>query len=204
MFMWVNLKCAHQVRPPRGPAYTESDAVHGAVQANQSWLDPSNLARLCASNVRFTSTEHGNVSLRASLRGRLVVACGVVNERPKGREGYGLANTELSVPASAHTIFELASLTKPFSAVAIMMLAEEGRISLDDRLPKYFAGAPASWTSVSVEHLLRHTSGFGDFFAIPELRSNPNPVRNGPTAILGTIFSVSSLRRCQENPTRTP
>jgi len=86
-------------------------------------------------------------------------------------KGYGLANIELSVPASAHTIFELASLTKTFTAVAIMMLAEEGRISLDDRLPKYFAGAPASWTNVSVEHLLRHASGFGDFFAIPELRS---------------------------------
>ncbi len=86
-------------------------------------------------------------------------------------KGYGFANMELSVPASAHTIFELASLTKPFTAVAIMMLAEEGRISLEDRLPKYFAGAPASWTNVSIEHLLRHTSGFGDFFAIPELRS---------------------------------
>jgi D-alanyl-D-alanine carboxypeptidase len=85
--------------------------------------------------------------------------------------GYGFANMELSVPASAHTIFELASLTKPFTAVAIMTLAEEGRISLEDRLPKYFAGAPASWTNVSVEHLLRHTSGFGDFFAVPELRS---------------------------------
>ena len=86
-------------------------------------------------------------------------------------KGYGLANIELSVPASAQTMFELASLTKPFTAVAIMMLAEEGRISLEDRLPKYFAGAPASWTNASVEHLLRHTSGFGDFFAIPELRS---------------------------------
>jgi len=85
--------------------------------------------------------------------------------------GYGFANVELSTPASEHTIFELASVTKPFTATAIMILLEAGRVSLDDRLPKYFRGAPASWTNVSVEHLLRHTSGFGDFFSIPELRS---------------------------------
>ena len=85
--------------------------------------------------------------------------------------GYGFANVELSTPASEHTIFELASVTKPFTATAIMILLEAGRVSLDDRLPKYFPGAPASWTNVSVEHLLRHTSGFGDFFSIPELRS---------------------------------
>jgi len=86
-------------------------------------------------------------------------------------KGYGFANIELSVPASEHTIFELASLTKPFTAAAIMLLVEEERISLEDRLPKYFAGAPPGWAKVSVEHLLRHTSGFGDFFSIPDLRS---------------------------------
>lgn len=87
-------------------------------------------------------------------------------------KGYGLANVELSVSASEHTAFELASLTKPFTAVAIMMLAEEGRLSLEDRLPKYFPSAPPSWANVSVDELLRHTSGLGDFFSLPELQPN--------------------------------
>ncbi len=108
----------------------------------------------------LSSTRIPGMAVCVVRRGNVVLA-----------KGYGFANMELSVPASEHTIFELASLTKPFTAGAIMMLVEEGRLSLEDRLPKYFAGAPPSWTNVSVEHLLRHTSGFGDFFSIPELRS---------------------------------
>ena len=85
--------------------------------------------------------------------------------------GYGFANLELSVPASEHTVYELASLTKPFTATAVMMLVEAGKISLEDHLPKYFPDAPPAWQDVSVEHLLRHTSGLGDFFSIQELQS---------------------------------
>jgi CubicO group peptidase (beta-lactamase class C family) len=85
--------------------------------------------------------------------------------------GYGFANLELSVPASEHTVYELASLTKPFTAMAVMMLVEAGKIPLEDHLPKYFPAAPPTWTNVSVEHLLRHTSGLGDFFSIRELQS---------------------------------
>ncbi len=108
----------------------------------------------------LSSTRIPGMAVCVVRRGNVVLA-----------KGYGFANMELSGPASEHTIFELASLTKPFTAAAIMILVEAGRISLEDRLPKYFAGAPPSWTNVSVEHLLRHTSGFGDFFSIPELRS---------------------------------
>src|SRR5260370_40213058 len=80
--------------------------------------------------------------------------------------GYGFANLELSVPASEHTVYELASLTKPFTATAVMMLVEAGQISLEDHLTKYFPEAPPALQDVSVEHLLRHTSGSGDFFLI--------------------------------------
>lgn len=85
--------------------------------------------------------------------------------------GYGVANLELSAPASEHTVYELASLTKPFTALAVMMLVEAGKISLEDHLSTYFPGAPPAWRNVSVEHLLRHTSGLGDVFSIQELQS---------------------------------
>jgi D-alanyl-D-alanine carboxypeptidase len=86
-------------------------------------------------------------------------------------KGYGLSNVELFVPATEHTIYELASLTKPFTATAVMMLAEDGRLSLQDHLTRYFPTAPPTWEAVTIGQLLSHTSGFGDFFSMPEFNS---------------------------------
>jgi CubicO group peptidase (beta-lactamase class C family) len=78
-------------------------------------------------------------------------------------EGFGLANVELQVPVKAETVFQSGSVGKQFTATAIMMLVEEGKIGLDDPLTKYFADAPASWKAVTVRELLSHTAGFGDY-----------------------------------------
>src|SRR6266446_1595229 len=86
-------------------------------------------------------------------------------------KGYGFANIELSVPATQETLYEVASLTKPFTATAIMILVEEGKVSLEDPLSKYFPGAPETWRTITIRHLLSHTSGLSDFFSIPALRS---------------------------------
>jgi CubicO group peptidase (beta-lactamase class C family) len=60
-------------------------------------------------------------------------------------QGYGLANVELHVPATPATVFQSGSLGKQFTATAVMMLAEEGRLQLDDPLSRYFPEAPAAW-----------------------------------------------------------
>jgi len=78
-------------------------------------------------------------------------------------EGFGLANVELQVPVKPETIFQSGSVGKQFTATAIMMLVEEGKVGLDDPLTKYFPDAPASWTEVTVRRLLSHTAGFGDY-----------------------------------------
>jgi CubicO group peptidase (beta-lactamase class C family) len=78
-------------------------------------------------------------------------------------QGYGLANVELDVPAKPETIFQSGSVGKQFTAMAVMLLVEEGKLSLDDPLPKYFAGAPGSWKGITVRHLLTHTSGIKDW-----------------------------------------
>lgn len=83
--------------------------------------------------------------------------------------GYGLANVELSVPASADTVYELASVTKQFTATGVMMLVEEGKISLDDRIDKHLDNLPAAWSGVTVRHLLTHTSGIKSYTSIPEV-----------------------------------
>jgi CubicO group peptidase (beta-lactamase class C family) len=78
-------------------------------------------------------------------------------------EGFGLANVELQVPVKPETVFQSGSVGKQFTATAIMMLVEEGKIGLDDPLTKYFADAPATWKDVTVRELLSHTAGFGDY-----------------------------------------
>ena len=76
--------------------------------------------------------------------------------------GYGLANVELGVPVSPDTVFEAGSITKQFTATAIMLLAEDGKISLDDSISKFFPEAPPTLNAVTVRHLLTHTSGIPD------------------------------------------
>lgn len=76
---------------------------------------------------------------------------------------YGLANVEHRVPVTPKTIFQSGSIGKQFTAAAIMILVEEGRLSLDDKLAKYFPDAPNSWNDITVRHLLTHTSGMGDY-----------------------------------------
>ena len=81
--------------------------------------------------------------------------------------GYGLANVELNVAATADTVYEIGSVTKQFTATAVMMLVEEGRIGLDDRIPKYLPGLPEAWKEITVRQLLTHTSGIKNYTAVP-------------------------------------
>ena len=81
--------------------------------------------------------------------------------------GYGLANLELKTPASQDTVYEIGSNTKQFTAAAVMMLVEEGKINLSDSVRKYFPDAPKSWSGISVRHLLTHTSGIQNHVAVP-------------------------------------
>ncbi|MFZ1131708.1 MAG: serine hydrolase domain-containing protein [Terriglobales bacterium] len=78
-------------------------------------------------------------------------------------QGYGLANVELHVPVQPVTIFQSGSVGKQFTATAVMMLVEEGKISLEDSLTKYFPDAPATWKQVTIRELLSHTAGFTDY-----------------------------------------
>lgn len=87
----------------------------------------------------------------------------VKNGKTIRSEGFGLANVELQVPVKPETIFQSGSVGKQFTATAVMMLVEEGKVGLDDPLTKYFADAPATWKDVTVRELLSHTAGFGDY-----------------------------------------
>jgi D-alanyl-D-alanine carboxypeptidase len=74
-------------------------------------------------------------------------------------KGYGKASLELDAPATASTLYGLGSISKQFTATAIMLLVEAGNLNLDDRLTNYFGWLPPEWSEVTVRHLLTHTSG---------------------------------------------
>lgn len=79
---------------------------------------------------------------------------------------YGLANVELGVPAKTDSVFEIGSVSKQFTATALLMLLEEGKLSLADRIDKYIADLPEGWRPVTLRQLLEHTSGIPDMEAI--------------------------------------
>ncbi|HEV2853147.1 MAG TPA: serine hydrolase [Thermoanaerobaculia bacterium] len=86
------------------------------------------------------------------------------------RKGYGMANLELGVPVSPDMVFELGSITKQFTAAAILLLQERGQLRVEDDITKYLADYPTHGETVTIEHLLTHTSGIPSYTGLPEWR----------------------------------
>lgn len=82
--------------------------------------------------------------------------------------GWGFANVELQVPNTTKTKFRLGSITKQFTATAIMMLADQGKLAIEDPVGKHLDGSPDAWSGVSLHHLLCHTSGIPNFTSFPD------------------------------------
>ena len=79
------------------------------------------------------------------------------------RKGYGLSNIQTGERITPSSNFRLASVTKQFTAMTIMMLAEQGKLSLEDSLRRYFPDFPAYGKDIRIRHLLTHTSGLVDY-----------------------------------------
>jgi CubicO group peptidase (beta-lactamase class C family) len=77
--------------------------------------------------------------------------------------GYGLANVEHRVAATPATIYQSGSVGKQFTAAVVMLLVQEGKLTLADSVTGIFPDAPARWGAVTIRHLLTHTSGAGDY-----------------------------------------
>jgi D-alanyl-D-alanine carboxypeptidase len=84
------------------------------------------------------------------------------------RKGYGLAEVELGVPVRPEMVFELGSVTKQFTATAILMLQERGKLSVQDEVTKYLPGYPTHGQKITLEHLLTHVSGIPSYTGLPE------------------------------------
>lgn len=107
--------------------------------------------------------------LRMQMRERHIPGAAIAvvkNGRVVKSIGYGLANVELNVPATSETVFEIGSVSKQITAAAIMLLVEDGRVNLDEKIGKYLPAAPEAWNNVTVRNLLTHTSGIKSYTAI--------------------------------------
>ncbi|MBS1788973.1 MAG: serine hydrolase [Acidobacteria bacterium] len=86
------------------------------------------------------------------------------------RKGYGMANLELGVAIEPDMIFRIGSITKQFTAVSILMLMEQGKLSLSDEITKFLPDYPTQGHKITIEHLLTHTSGIKSYTGLPEWR----------------------------------
>jgi CubicO group peptidase (beta-lactamase class C family) len=114
----------------------------------------------------------------------------VRNGRVIKAKGYGSADLELGTPVTPAFRFGLGSISKQFTATAIMQLAEEGRLAVDDPVTKYVDSLPPHWGRITIRQLLTHTSG------LPEERWLPNfvefdRVEHEHLDVLRTIFQDS-------------
>jgi CubicO group peptidase (beta-lactamase class C family) len=119
-----------------------------------------------AQQVAAKVDEYMNAAVKAEgFTGSILVAR---DGAPLASKGYGLANVELNVPNTPQTVFRLASLTKQFTAVAIMMLQERGKLNTGDSVCKYLDNCPAAWQPITIRHLLTHTSGIPNYTSFPD------------------------------------
>jgi len=84
------------------------------------------------------------------------------------RKGYGMADLELGVPVAPDMVFRLGSITKQFTAVSILRLAEQGKLGLQDEITKFLPDYPTQGRKITIEHLLTHTSGIQSYTDLAE------------------------------------
>jgi CubicO group peptidase (beta-lactamase class C family) len=120
---------------------------------------------------RATLADYFQKAAGLGFSGAVLVAAG---DRVLLRDGYGWADEKRHIPIVSETVFDIGSITKVFTAVAVMQLEERGKLSTTDPISRYFANVPNDKSAITLHHLLTHTSGLGhdDFYseATPEVR----------------------------------
>jgi CubicO group peptidase (beta-lactamase class C family) len=109
---------------------------------------------------RYKDTAPGGVALIAR-QGKVIY-----------EKAFGMANLELHVPMPTSAVFQIASMTKQFTAVCILQLMEEGKLSLQDKLTKYISDSSSNGQKITIEQLLTHTSGIVDHPSLGNLPDN--------------------------------
>ncbi len=125
-------------------------------------VDQATMTRVDAIFARFAASGSPGCAVSATRNGAFLVA-----------KGYGLANLEHDVPITADTMFYVASVSKQFTGISIGLLVQRGVISLDDDIRKYVPEMADFGTTITIAHLLHHTSGVRDYLRLQGLAGYP-------------------------------
>src|SRR5919112_5679446 len=121
-------------------------------------------------------------------------AVGVVRDgRLVYKRGFGMANLDYDVPNTTSTRFNLASVSKPFTAMSIALLAQQGKLSLDDDIRKYVPEIPKYDEAVTIRHLIHHTSGIREYQALVRFGGRGIEEAHTPKAILNMLARQKNL-----------
>lgn len=127
----------------------------GAPLAGQpTALEPALIARIDSVYARFAAP------------GSPGCALGIVQGGRYHTRAYGLASIELGVPITPATVFDIGSVSKQFTAMSVVLLAQDGKLSLDDEIQKFVPEVPRYAQPVTLRHLLHHTSGLRDYIDV--------------------------------------
>jgi D-alanyl-D-alanine carboxypeptidase len=141
------------------PAHAAGQAAPGAAPAPLTQAEALDALVLKSMQTR----QFPGVAIGVVKDGKVVVA-----------KGYGFSDVEKSLKATEQTVYQLASVTKQFTAAAVLMLVEDGKVSLDGKITDILAGLPAAWAPVTVRHLLTHTSGIKSYTDVLGAQKTPD------------------------------
>ncbi len=107
------------------------------------------------------------------------------------KSGYGFANLEWRQPITANTVFGLGSVTKPFTAQAVLLLEQRGKLRLDDEITHYLPNAPTHGREITIAQLLTHTSGIANFVTQPGFWPNIAREERTPAEVTALFASLA-------------
>jgi CubicO group peptidase (beta-lactamase class C family) len=129
----------------------------------------------------------------AEMKAQNIPGCSVAvlhDGRAVFAKGFGKANLELDVAATEQTVYEIASLTKPFTAAAVLTLVNDGKLSLQDKLIDLVDACPAAWGAITVGQLLNHTSGIKDYTSVPGFVRRDAWHARSPAELVGLVRAM--------------
>jgi len=153
---------------------TQPRSEKNAVAFGRFWQSPSMMRRfrtcvflaLAVSAASLARADRVDDYIKGEMDKRQIpgVALNIIqNGKSIKTAAYRLANIELQAPVKPETVFEIGSITKQFTAAGILLLAQQGKLSVDDKITAHLKSAPDSWTNITLRHLLTHTSGLKNY-----------------------------------------
>jgi CubicO group peptidase (beta-lactamase class C family) len=112
--------------------------------------------------ISFSQVDSTDIIIKQMMDKQKIVGLSLAvikDGKPIVNKGYGLANVELNTPVTSASVIRLGSVSKQFFTTAIMKLMEEGKLSIEDSVHKFFPDAPETWRPIRIKHLMSHTSG---------------------------------------------